>query len=65
MFSPIGARAKVWRINNVIGQSARMDTVSFAYATSSSEAIRDTSAVISHILQPLEEEEWGGRKKRE
>lgn len=66
MFSPMGACAVVWLINNMIRQSACMDTVGFAEATSSSEAIRDTSAVIkSHTLASGGWQEGGERKQRE
>lgn len=48
-------------IDNLIRQSASMDTTGFAQATNSSEAIRDTSAVIkSHTLASGEWQEEGG-----
>ena len=61
MFPLIGACVKVLLIDNMIGQSACVDSVGSAWATSRSEAIRDTSAVIkSHTSASGGwQEEWG------
>lgn len=67
MFPPIGACVKVLPIDNMIRQSACMDSVGSAWATSCSEAIRDTSAVIkSHTSASGGwQEGWGGGGERE